>query len=241
MWTVASSPWPYTVGLVFAFSPSATVERGVVEYVLRLYDEFVDECGSFQSLVFVAFFGSHQQFAPLLVRVVVGRSAYNMFVATFYYKQVSVLYSLYEFHPVAAKFLVQEIDEFLTVVGSEMSTVVVFNLLVGKTNDIATQGEVVGLHFITYGGCFQRSASLVYFVHVVAKDCGICHLATRQKAIGHGNESSCASDACQMVHVWCVGILKEGFASESVDSMISHAVAENNNVFHGLNFLDVSY
>ena len=82
--------------------------------------------------------------------MVVGWGACYMLVATSYYKQVSVLYSLDKLHTVVAQLLVKYVDELLAVVGSKVPAVVVLYLAVGNADDVTAQGEVVGAHVVAY-------------------------------------------------------------------------------------------
>ena len=73
-----------------------------------------------------------------------------MLVATSYYKQVSVLYTLDKLHTVVAQLLVKYVDELLAVVGSKVSAMMILYLAIGNTDDIAAQCEVVGAHVVAY-------------------------------------------------------------------------------------------
>ena len=152
LWSVARAPRPDGVCHRFAFCSSLFVQRVILEYLLRLQYQVVYQVGcllwSHSSFLFPTLFGLHQQRLPRLVGMVVWRRADNVFVASFYHEQMTVLYSCYESHSVVAQFLVEQFYQLVAILCGEVSSVVILNFPVGKCYYVATYCHVVGLHLI---------------------------------------------------------------------------------------------
>ena len=52
------------------------------------------------------------------------------------------------------------------------------------------------------------------------------------KSVWYCNESACLSHLGKHVHIWFVGVLQQGLATQSLHRVISHAVAKYDNMLH---------
>ena len=145
---------------------------------------------------------------------------------------MAILYAGEELHAVIAELLVEIVNEHGAVFCREMASMVIKYLPVGKSDDIAAYGHIVGSHLISDAGSLKRTSTLIYLVEVVAQYGGVCHLAAWAVSVGDGDESAASPFLCQQVHIWCVGVLKKGLSSQSVNGMVGHAVSKNYQVFH---------
>ena len=128
--------------------------------------------------------------------------------------------------------LVKKVHQFTGIVGRKMPAMVVLDASVGQADDVASCGHVVGAHLIADGRRFERSAPLIHLVQVVAHDGSVGHLASRREAFRYGDKAPVAPLPCQQVHVWCVGVLQWSFPAKTLDAVVGHAVAEDDDMLH---------
>ena len=250
--TIAAAPWPDGVRHVFAPGAALPVERMTGKQLLRLFCQPVYQVGSLLgrlSLVPSAFgiyvilsfgicleviagLGPCLQFFPFIIEMVVWRSALHVLVSTFYYKQMSVLYSLDEMNVGTAQLLFEPVCQPSALVRSEMATVVVLYPAAFHTDDIAAHGQVTLLKIVADTRRFKGAAPFIYLVLVVTEDAAVCHLTAGQEPVGHGNQSAAASLSRQHIHVWGVGILQRGLSTEPFHPVVCHSVTQDYYVLH---------
>ena len=143
-----------------------------------------------------------------------------------------VLYACYEFHPVVAQPGIESLYQLVALLGSQVSAVMVLYPSVLYLYDVASYRHVLGSHLVAYARCLKRASAFIDLVEVVTQNSRVGNLAARHESCRYGVQASCFSLSCEHVHVWCVGILHWGLASESSHSMVCHAVAKYYNVFH---------
>ena len=165
--------------------------------------------------------------------MIVGRSTDDVLVATLDDEQMAILDATDELDALAALFLVDRlcqclveiVDENACILGLEVTTVMRDDLSVFECDDITADGEIIGLHLVTNRSCFQRTASFIDLVEVIAQDGGVGYLGPRGKTLGNGNQTACTACLCQAVHVFRTCILQKGLPAKAVDLMVGHAVA----------------
>ena len=165
--------------------------------------------------------------------MIVGRSTDDVLVATLDDEQMAILDATDELDTLATlllvdglgESLVEIIDEYAGILRLEVTTIVGDNLAILESDDIAADSEVIGLHLVTNRSCFQRTASFIDLVEVIAQDGGVGYLGPRGKTLGNGNQTACSACLCQAVHVFRTCILQKGFSAKAVDLMVGHAVA----------------
>ena len=108
----------------------------------------------------------------------------------------------------------------------------VLELVAFEAYEVAPQGEVALLEFYSDAGCFERSATLVYDVLVIAEYAAVCYLAAGVKTVGYGLQQPVTPLSGDAVKVGCGGILQEGHSSEGFVVPVCHAVAQYYYVFH---------
>ena len=158
-----------------------------------------------------------------------------MLVAASDDEEVAVLHSCVEADAafvarVGCEALVEEVDEGCCLFGVEASAGVVLQRSAFDADEVAAQGEVVGLQVYAYSRGFKRPAAFVDEVLVVAEDAAIGYFGAWVKAIGDSAEHARASVCSKPVHGGRVGVLKQCLVAELCHVPVGHAVAQDDEV-----------
>ena len=167
----------------------------------------------------------HKQRTPWLVWMVMGWGTYDMLVTSLDDQQVAVLYTSNESHPVTAQVFIQIFNEDAGIICFQISPIMGDNLSILQSDDITTDGKVIISHLIAYRSSFQRTASLIYLVKVIAENGSVGNLRTGREALGYSDQPPGTTFLCQLLHVLWTGILQQGLITQSGDRMVCHAVA----------------
>ncbi len=127
----------------------------VCKEFLRPQYQIVEKSGSLLSghaavlnIGFTAFcHRTDQQFAPLFSRMIMRRRTFDILVATFYNKEVTILYAGDKLHPLTAEMPVKIAYEFRALFGGQMSAMMSADFSApAETDDIAPHSHVAGFH-----------------------------------------------------------------------------------------------
>ena len=94
---------------------------------------------------------------------------------------------LHDARILASQLLVEVFDENIGILSLQVTTIVGDDDAIIHVDDIATEGEVVGRHFIADAGCLQRSTSFIHLVLVIAHDRAVGYFRTGMEAIWHSH------------------------------------------------------
>ena len=181
--TVTAAPRPDKIGHSFATLLASHIERMVLQEFLTLENQLVQEVGCITTAD-VSLFASnlrqdrfHHQLVPFLVGMVMRRSAVDMLVSVLHHQEVAVLDAgnKLDIRIFFAEGIVEILDEHIRIFRFQVTTVVGDNLAVLHIDDVAAQCKVGRLQFIADAGSFERSASLVNLVLVIAHDRAVCY------------------------------------------------------------------
>ena len=103
---------------------------------------------------------------------------------------------------------VQIVNKYASVACLQIAAIVGDDLAVFKGDDIAADGKVIVCHFVSDTGSLQRSATLIHFIQIIAKDSSIGHFRSWWESFWHGDEPATATFTGQQIHHWLMGILQ---------------------------------
>ena len=164
-----------------------------------------------------------------------GRGAEEVFVAAADDEEMAVLDAGVEADTAAVlgvggEVLVEEVDEGGGFFGLEPAAGMILQNVAFNADEVAAQGEIVGLEFYTNGSGLEGTAAFVNEVLVVAEDAAVGDFAARMETVGDGLQQSAATVGREPVHGRCVGVLEEGLASKSGHVPVGHTVAKDDEV-----------
>ncbi len=232
MRTISATPGPYTVCHILSFSLSFNIKRMLCQQLLRFKYKFIKQFRRFRcahapflTTVFPTLFRFYQQTFPLLFRMIMGWGTLYMLASPFYYQQMPVLCSCYKTYLLISKTIVKIMYQYVAFFRFQMSTVMIDDLTVGKSDDITSQCQVLFLHFIPYGNSLERSAPFINLVKVISQDSGICHFRPGMKVVRNGYKLPCSSLTCQCIHVRSFNMLQQSLSTKPSDMVICHTVS----------------
>ena len=77
---------------------------------------------------------------------------------------------LHDARILTGEFLVQILDEYISILCFQIASVVGDDNAIVHIDNIAAKGEIIRTHLVADAGCFQRTASLIDFILVIAHD-----------------------------------------------------------------------
>ena len=117
-----------------------------------------------------------------------GRCALYAFVSITYEQQMAVRYACVEAYVVIAKFAVERVDELGGFGGGDVSCRVIFYLVVGDCQYVASHGHPAVGHIYAHACGFQHSSAFKGVVYIVAEHTHVGNLAAGVKSVGYGGE-----------------------------------------------------
>ena len=123
-------------------------------------------------------------------------------------------------------------EQHVGLFGLQVPTMVVLDEPVLQLDDVAAEGEVVGVQVIADACGLKGATSFINLILIIAQDGAVGHLRPWQIAFGNGGQATCTPFTRQHVHIRSVGILQQSLAAQTVHGVISHAVSQDNDVFH---------
>ncbi len=149
------------------------------------------------------------------------RRTFDILVATFYNKEMTILYAGDKLHPLTAEMPVKIAYEFRALFGGQMSAMMSADFSApAETDDIAPHSHVTGFHFIAYARGFERPAPFIDFIKIVAEDGGVRHFAAWSKAVRNGHKPSTTAFMGQTVKIGSRSLLERCFSTKPGDGMV---------------------
>ena len=181
--TVTSAPWPDKIGHSFATLLARHIERMVLQEFLTLENQLVQKVGCITTADVTLIASNlrqdrfHHQLMPFLVGMIMRWGTVDMLVSVLHHQKMAILDAgnKLDIRIFLAEGIVEILDEHIRIFRFQVTTVVGDNLAVLHIDDVAAQCKVGRFQFIADAGSFERSASLVNLVLVIAHDRAVCY------------------------------------------------------------------
>ena len=167
----------------------------------------------------------HHQRTERMKRDIVRRCTINLLVASLDDQQMAILHTRMKLHPLIAEMLLQVFHQDIGILGRDMTCRMVFQDVAFNAHDVASHRHITRLKLHPNTGGLQRATALVHLREVIAHHGHIGYLASRMKAIGHGDKFPRPTLACQHIHIRSMRVLQKGLITQGGGWPIGHTIS----------------
>src|SRR6266545_8006012 len=214
-----------------SFRSALSVYRMIGEYRFRGLHQLEQSLGAFA-------FG--QIASGLLIGDVVRWGSCHFLFAVAPYHQVAIAHAWKKFHTCAAELAVEIADDLSGFLRRDVTRREVFHrrftARAGERHEIAAKRDVVRSKRNTHARGFQWRAAGMIDGRIVTHDAHVTDVAAGWKTLGDHMSDAEHTASREPVHVRRARCFERSFAAENVQRIVGHAVALENDEFHGWSF-----